>query len=130
MGGASGGGAAAIAGGASGATGAPDTGAAVGSTGSPTQGLLPPRPVFAIRPAYPRSARLAGAQGLVKVEVLVRADGTVSGASVTASSGSAALDEAARQAVLHARFSPATQDGVPVDCRVVVPIRFQLSSSP
>jgi len=79
---------------------------------------------------YPRAARVAGLQGLVKVEALVQQDGTVGSVAVSASSGSSALDEAAKEAVRGAKFSPATQDGVPVACRVILPIRFQLSPAP
>jgi periplasmic protein TonB len=54
----------------------------------------------------------------------------VTSAEILISSGSALLDQAALDAVRRTAFTPATQDGFPVACRVIVPIRFQLSRAP
>jgi len=91
--------------------------------------LVAPQPRAPILPPYPRSARLSGAQGLVKVSAMVDERGTVTSAEVLLSSGSSLLDRAALDAVRRAAFVPALRGGLPVACRVVVPIRFQLSAA-
>lgn len=72
-------------------------------------------------PAYPKGAAL---KGRVMMEVDVRADGQVAGATVVRSSGDALLDDAARDAVLKWRFNPAYRAGTAVASRVRVPIDF------
>jgi len=90
-------------------------------------GLVVPRPLKAILPAYPRAARQSGAQGLVKVTATVDERGAVTGVEVLLSSGTTALDRAALEAVRRTAFTPALQGGKPVPCRITIPIRFQLS---
>jgi protein TonB len=107
------------------------TGAGGGLPGTPAVaavGLVPPRPRAEILPTYPRSARRAGFEGLVKVAATIDASGSVTAAEVAVSSGHASLDQAALEAVRRALFAPALQEGRPVPCRVVIPIRFQLQS--
>lgn len=65
-------------------------------------------------PGYPSSARRMGEQGQVRLDVHVGADGAVIDVQVRESSGSAALDRSAMQAVRKWRFRPATVDGQPV----------------
>jgi protein TonB len=91
--------------------------------------LIPPTPRAEILPSYPRSARRSGLEGVVKVTAMVDASGAVTSAEVLVSSGHAALDQAALEAVRRALFAPAMSEGVPVPCRIVIPIRFQLSAS-
>jgi protein TonB len=88
--------------------------------------LIPPRPRSEILPAYPRSARRAGLEGVVKVAAVVNESGEVTGVEIFATSGHPVLDQAALEAVRRALFAPARQEGKPVICRVVIPIRFQL----
>ena len=86
-----------------------------------------PAPLAPIQPSYPRSARQSGRQGVVRVAAMVDETGIVTAVEVSQSSGSMALDRAALEAVRGAVFVPARQDGRAVACRVIVPIRFQLS---
>jgi len=88
--------------------------------------LIPPHPRTEVLPSYPKSARRAGLEGVVKVAAVVNESGVVTGAEIFASSGHSALDQAALEAVRRALFAPALQEGKPVPCRVVIPIRFQL----
>ena len=67
----------------------------------------PARPVAPIRPRYPESSRRRGEEGTVEVEVAINASGRVDSVSVVSSSGYAALDAAARDAVARTRFVPA-----------------------
>ena len=78
-------------------------------------------------PAYPGSARAQGIQGTVYVRALVNAGGGVDSASVTGSSGNAALDNAAVQAVYGWGFSPARDRyGARCRCYISVPVSFRL----
>jgi len=65
-------------------------------------------------PAYPTSARRMGEQGRVKLDVHVGVDGAVIDVQLRESSGSAALDRSATEAVRKWRFRPAMVDGQPV----------------
>lgn len=62
---------------------------------------------------YPREAKKQGIEGQVVLLITVEADGRVSTAKVVSGPGHG-LNEAARDAVLRARFKPATRGGKPV----------------
>ncbi len=89
--------------------------------------LTPPHPKAEILPTYPRSARRAGLEGIVRIAAFVDESGHVVSAEVLSSSGHDALDQAALQAVQHAFFEPALQAGKPVPCRLIIPVRFKLN---
>jgi protein TonB len=71
-------------------------------------------------------ARTAGIEGQTVVEALVATDGSVSDARVLKSSGNASLDQAAVDAAMRSRFSPAKQRDKPVRVWVSIPFRFTL----
>lgn len=77
-------------------------------------------------PVYPRSARRHNIQGTVLLKVLVSAEGQAKHVAIASSSGSSALDEAARKAVEGWRFVPARRGSEPVEASVRVPIEFKL----
>ena len=109
-----------------------------GSAPSPVPRLTPPRVLTSAGADYPLDAfRLTvrrqdlgsalavdAAEGTVGVRALVLAAGTVTRVDVTVSSGSAALDRAATEAVKRWLFAPATRDGVPIDAYVTLRIRY------
>jgi protein TonB len=115
------------------ASGAAAGGAVTAGTDSPVDGaavaplLTPPHPKAEILPTYPRSARRAGLEGIVRIAAFVDESGHVVSAEVLSSSGHDALDQAALQAVQHASFEPALQAGKPVPCRLIIPVRFKLN---
>jgi protein TonB len=78
------------------------------------------------QPRYPMSARRRGEQGTVLLKVLVTREGSAGSVSIDRSSGSAALDDAALDAVRKWRFVPATRAGQPVEAWHLVPIVFKL----
>ena len=79
-------------------------------------------------PPYPIVARRLGMEGVVLLDVLVAPDGHAADVRVARSSGHPALDESALTTVRERwRFVPARRDGVPVESRVTVPIRFRLA---
>lgn len=77
-------------------------------------------------PAYPRDARRDHKEGTVRLAVRVDIHGDVEQVEIVESSGTAALDAAAREAVLHWKFEPGRRGETPVACRVTVPIHFRL----
>lgn len=77
-------------------------------------------------PVYPRAARERSEEGTVLVEVEVLASGRCGGIRVLASSGHAALDEAAVRAVRQWVFRPARRFNQPVPFVVEIPITFRL----
>lgn len=80
------------------------------------------------QPDYPPISRRMGEEGKAILRVLVNDKGRPERIEVQKSSGSARLDEAARQAVLRAVFKPFIEDGKSVAAYAIVPIRFQLDS--
>jgi len=104
-------------------------GEGTGSGGSGDSEVPVQRPyvTYSYKPDYPRAARNRGIEGTVYVRVLVNARGRVDEAEVDESSGNAALDTAAVDAVEGWRFSPArnSQDQA-IPCYVVVPVSFVL----
>lgn len=79
-------------------------------------------------PAYPRLSRRLGEQGKVLLRVRVTVEGRAAQILEAQSSGSARLDEAARQAVRQWRFVPAQRGGRAVEAWVIVPIVFTLET--
>jgi len=97
--------------------------------GTAAGAVVPARPLAGASnppPDYPRSARLRGEQGRVTLLVQVDATGRVTHAAVLGSSGHAALDQAAEDAVRRWRFEPATQQGRAVFSTTTVNITFRL----
>lgn len=77
-------------------------------------------------PRYPSAARRRGIEGTVLLEVLVSPQGQAEQVEILRSSGSSLLDEAAREAILRWRFTPARRGAVAVPGRITVPITFRL----
>jgi protein TonB len=78
------------------------------------------------RPAYPLLAIRQGAQGQVLLLVDVLTDGRAGRIELEKSSGHAALDAAAINAVRACRFTPARKDGLLAAQTVSIPIQFNL----
>ncbi|WP_049629068.1 energy transducer TonB [Cellvibrio sp. pealriver] len=77
-------------------------------------------------PAYPSLSRRLREEGIVLLDILIMADGTVSEIKLKRSSGFKRLDDAAIKAVSHWRFQPATQGGIAIDFWYEQPIEFDL----
>jgi TonB family protein len=90
---------------------------------------VPPRAESLVQPAYPEEARRAGMEGTSIVDVTVGANGVMTRCSIAVSSGNAALDEAALQAVHVSKFAPGTKAGKPVKMKIKVPFRFKLADA-
>lgn len=80
-------------------------------------------------PPYPIQAIRAGIQGTVLLKVLVDPSGKPERVMIERSSGSHALDDAARSHVLAAwRFHPAMRGGHAIAAWALVPVRFDLNN--
>ncbi|NWK95429.1 energy transducer TonB [Sphingobium lactosutens] len=77
-------------------------------------------------PRYPVESRRKHEQGTVVLSLIVGLDGAVESISVAQSSGSARLDNAARDAVKGWRWKPILRSGQPVRVKGVVEIPFIL----
>jgi TonB family protein len=80
-----------------------------------------------VKPAYPESAKAAGMQGIVIMEIRVDSDGSVVDAKVLRPIGEP-LDSAAMDAVLQWRFMPTLLNGSPVEILMTVTINFRLDA--
>ena len=80
-------------------------------------------------PEYPLELACDGIGGVVELQVTVGPDGADSGARTRQSSGQAALDAAALEAVRSWRFRPATRNGQPVAVDIAVPMTFNVPPS-
>ncbi len=77
-------------------------------------------------PAYPSRERRLGIEGAVLLLVRVDPEGAVGGVELLETSGAAALDRAAMDAVRGWRFSPALEEGTAVEDALRLRITFSL----
>jgi protein TonB len=107
--------------------GSGDRGAGDGDEFSPGNGVSWPRLVQEIKPNYTSDAMRAQVRGVVLLEIVVLADGSVGRVDVVRSLDSRfGLDEEAVRAVRRWRFDPGRRLGKAVATRVGVELSFQL----
>jgi protein TonB len=108
------------------------SGATTGEGGSATSGLPGIRAGVRsgrnlIKPQYPLACREAGEQGTVRLQVDVRADGTIAKVRVLDDAGFPRLAQAALRSLDGFRFDPALdQSGNPVADTICIPYEFGL----
>lgn len=78
-------------------------------------------------PIYPALSRRLREEGIVLLEILVKADGSLGEIRLKKSSGSNRLDDAALRAVKNWHFLPAKRDGEAIDFWYELPIEFSLN---
>jgi TonB family protein len=104
-------------------------GGTVGPGGGPGWGsaeLKLPEVISKATPHYTEEARRARTEGLVILEVVIRANGTVDGIQVIKGLGYG-LDESAITTIANKwRFKPATYRGVPIDFKASIQVTFRL----
>ncbi len=83
--------------------------------------FVDPEPLFAPMPGMPQRARQQGIEGDVQVTAHIDENGNV---TVEGVDGPGILRQAARDAVAEWQFVPGTHDGVPMQWRMNVPVRF------
>ncbi len=86
----------------------------------------PPRFLERTEPVYPRAARLAGVEGVVRLRLSLDAEGGLVAAEIATTSGSPALDEAALAAARASRYAPAQLGAVAVPAETSATYRFEL----
>lgn len=114
--------------------GSPDStgSSAIGSTssGGSTKGggIAAPGILSKADPVYPSSARKAGQEGTVLLRIEILTNGRTGAISIARSTGYAALDEAAIEAVANWQFIPAKDlaTGRAVPCTTTLPVSFRL----
>jgi protein TonB len=90
-------------------------------------GLVLPRPLVQVKPEYTDAALHAKAQGVVGLEAVVLADGSVGEVKIVRSLDPIfGLDQSAIRAVRAWRFVPATRNGRPVPIIVSIELTFTL----
>jgi protein TonB len=98
-------------------------------SGNPLSGevsLAIPRYRENTHPAYPLIARIRGHEGIVILSVEIFTDGSVGSLKIKKSSGYAALDKSALEAVKTWKFEPGRKIGKPAIMWVDVPVKFVL----
>jgi TonB family protein len=88
------------------------------------EGVVPPKLITHVPPAYPEDAKAAKIQGEVILKIVIGKTGRVESAEFV--SGPDALRQAAIDAVMAWEFQPATKDGEPVSLESTVSVNFQL----
>lgn len=86
-----------------------------------------PQPVNIPKPVYPSIAIKAGIEGQTVVKALVDIDGSIMQTQILKSSGNQMLDQAAIEAAMKAKFTPARQRDKAVRVWVSIPIKFVLT---
>ena len=95
--------------------------------GESTAPLIAPTELAAIDtppPAYPAEAECNSDGGTTVLRVTIEKDGVPARVAQVQSSGSAALDKAALEAVQTWKFRAATRNGTPVSHTINVPVTF------
>ena len=94
----------------------------------PGLGIQFPTPIQSVQPKYTREALQAKVEGVVEVELVVLADGTVGDVRVTKSLDKVyGLDQQAIDAAKQWLFRPGTKDGRGVPVMVTLVLEFRLS---
>jgi len=105
-----------------------DAHASFAGAGSPIRvpaEIMEQRIVYKARPVYPEEARLGGKQGMVILDAVIGADGTVR--RVRAVSGPELLAQAAADAVRSWRFEPYQAGGKPAEVETSIAVDFRLN---
>jgi TonB family protein len=88
----------------------------------------PPQALLEPTPEYPLEAKKRGIQGDVVITFVVDTDGRVRNAQII-SSPDPLLSNAVLAVIPQCRFQPGIKNGVPVNCRMSVPIHFALTDA-
>ncbi|WP_433937095.1 TonB-dependent siderophore myxochelin receptor MxcH [Sorangium cellulosum] len=89
----------------------------------------PPELIDAAEAAYPEAARAAGEEGSVVLRLTIDAEGRVTSAEVATPAGRG-FDEAAQEAALRFRFTPARRGDRSVAARILYRVDFRLPAPP
>jgi TonB family protein len=90
-----------------------------------TASIVPAKLVKKVQPEYPAEAREKRIEGTVKLQVIVRKDGTVTVQNVV--EGDPALSPAAIEAVRQWRYEPWQLNGQPIELQTTIDVVFSLT---
>ena len=90
----------------------------------PPAGVVAPQPINQAEPEYADTTRAAGVQGTATVRGIVQLDGTITDVTVTQTSRSQVLDDAAVAALRQWRFTPASENNQAVVAPLEVAFEF------
>ena len=93
------------------------------------EGFVEPMAINRVKPRYPDEDRRAGNEGAVTLVLRISTKGEALDLAVKNSSGKASLDAAALEAVRQWTFSPATQDGTPIENSIQMDFVFKLEEA-
>lgn len=99
------------------------------NAGEPSASLTSPTYRRLSPPTYPAELKASRGEGTTLLKVGVDAGGAVQTVDIEISSGHAALDRAASDAVERWTFNPATSDGRAIDSQIRVPVQFIAANS-
>jgi protein TonB len=108
-----------------------------GAAAPPTAGQAPLRIsgivmqtklIHVVPPKYPESARKKNIQGVVKLDVFIRKNGSVKSAKVT--DGQKDLGKAAVKAVKKWKYKPTVLNGKQVEVETTIELKFHLKPPP
>ncbi|MDK2761115.1 MAG: TonB family protein [Sphingopyxis sp.] len=110
----------------------PDAGSAYVSPVDPPKpqlliAQLDPRFAGVFQPEYPASEQRRELEGVVKVRVLIGADGRVKAVELVSTDSPGFFEETKRRALAKWRFKPATRGGVAEESWKEMTVRFQIS---
>jgi len=91
--------------------------------------IAPPQPIQREAPAFPQAVRELGIEGSVEVALTVLRDGSVGWVRIVRAEPRGYFEQAAAEGVRRWRFSPAMQDGQPIECRLRTRVRFALTDA-
>lgn len=86
--------------------------------------IIPGKVVKKVQPEYPAEARENKIEGIVKLQVILRKDGSVTVQNVLL--GDPVLSPAAIEAVRQWRYEPTLLDGKPIDLETTIEVAFTL----
>ena len=89
-------------------------------------GVTPPIPIYEPPPAYTEEARKARTEGIVVLQAVVRANGTVDSFKVIKGLGYGLEESAISTIATKWKFKPGTFRGVPVDVQAQIEVTFRL----
>jgi TonB family protein len=89
--------------------------------------IKPPVKLVNVRPIYPAAMRDAGLEGIVPMDALIAADGSVASVRVLSAQVHPEFARAAEDAVRQWRFSQTLLNGAAVEVRMTVSVRFGLT---
>jgi periplasmic protein TonB len=89
-------------------------------------GVREPVLIYKTLPGYTEEARKNRVEGIVLLEVVVRANGSVDNAKVVRGLGFGLDESALREVVTKWKFKPGTLEGRPVDVQALIEVSFRL----